>query len=197
MNKPDKRKMIPKGTLFRTLKSVFKFFPRLLPITVVCIIFSAAVSAIPPLFMQNIIAIIEENVTTGNWAGVSKTVLSYVFLLAVFYVLSLASGALYNQLMAFITQGTLKKFRERMFDRMQDLPISYFDKNNHGDIMSYYTNDIDTLRQMISQSMPQLLISGVTVLTLFVIMIYFSLWLAAVVLLGVGPLLYASAGNDG
>lgn len=72
-----------------------------------------------------------------------------------------------------------------MFGRMQLLPIKYFDTNNHGDIMSYYTNDIDTLRQMISQSFPQLLISGITVLTIFCIMIYYCAWLTLVVVIGV------------
>ena len=76
------------------------------------------------------------------------------------YIISLIAGFCYTQLMAIITQGSLKKLREKMFDHMQDLPIRYFDTHNHGDIMSYYTNDIDTLRQMISQSFPQLLISG-------------------------------------
>jgi len=76
-------------------------------------------------------------------------------------------------MMAIITQGTLKKFRCKMFARMQTLPIKYVDTHNHGDIMSVYTNDIDTLRQMISQSFPQLLLSGITVLTVFSIMVYF------------------------
>ena len=77
------------------------------------------------------------------------------------------------------------KFREKMFNGMQDLPIKYFDTHNHGDVMSYYTNDIDTLRQMISQSIPQLIISAVTVITVLCIMLYFSIWLTLVVLLGV------------
>ena len=75
--------------------------------------------------------------------------------------------------------------REKMFNSMQDLPIKYFDTHNHGDVMSYYTNDIDTLRQMISQSIPQLIISGVTVVTVLCIMLYFSVWLTLVVLFGV------------
>ena len=72
-----------------------------------------------------------------------------------------------------------------MFDHMQDLPIRYFDTHSHGDIMSFYTNDIDTLRQLISQSLPQLMISGITLLSVFCIMIYYSIWLALVVLCGV------------
>ena len=87
--------------------------------------------------------------------------------------------------MAIITQGTLAKMREKMFNGMQNLPIKYFDSHNHGDVMSYYTNDIDTLRQMISQSFPQLIISAVTVLTVLFIMLYYSLWLTLVVVVGV------------
>ena len=88
-------------------------------------------------------------------------------------------------MMAVITQGSLKKMREKMFNGMQDLPIKYFDVNNHGDIMSYYTNDIDTLRQMISQSIPQLINAAVVVCTTFFLMFYFSFWMALVVVVGV------------
>jgi ATP-binding cassette subfamily B protein len=91
----------------------------------------------------------------------------------------------FNQLMAIITQGSLAKMRKKMFNGMQDLPIKYFDTHNHGDVMSYYTNDIDTLRQMISQSLPQLIISTVTVITVLAIMLYFSVWMTLVVLVGV------------
>ena len=91
--------------------------------------------------------------------------------------------------MAIITQGALKKLREKMFNTMQGLPIKYFDQNNHGDIMSHYTNDIDTLRQMISQSFPQLLTTVITSLTVFCIMIYYSVWLALVVVAGVAVML--------
>ena len=90
-----------------------------------------------------------------------------------------------KQLMAIITQGYLSKMREHMFNKMQDLPIKYFDTHNHGDIMSYYTNDIDSLRQVVAESLPQLLTSAIMVLTLFVIMIYYSLWLTAIVLAGI------------
>jgi ATP-binding cassette subfamily B protein len=92
--------------------------------------------------------------------------------------------------MAVITQGALRKMRERLFNSMEGLSIKYFDTHPHGDIMSLYTNDIDTLRQLISQSLPQLLISGVSVLTIFSIMLYFSVWMAMVVLLGVVFMLF-------
>ena len=179
-NKTDKTK--PIGRLLKTMR---KFYPVMLPAVVVCIVFSAVVSSIPAVFMQNIIAIVEQSWQTGDWSAVGSKILSLVALLVIFYILSLLAGFAFNQLMAIITQGTLKKLREQMFNGMQRLPVKYFDTNNHGDIMSHYTNDIDTLRQMISQSFPQLLISAITVLTIFFIMIYYCVWLTLVVLLGV------------
>ncbi len=161
------------------------FYPVLLPAAVLCIVFNAVVSAIPSVFMQNIIAVVEGSWQSGDWSAVGPQILRLVVLLAVFYLLSLLAGFTYNQLMAIITQGTLKKLRERMFGGMQCLPVKYFDTNNHGDIMSYYTNDIDALRQMISQSFPQLLVSAITVFTIFCIMLYYCVWLTLVVLLGV------------
>lgn len=161
------------------------FYPVLLPAAVLCIVFNAVVSSIPSVFMQNIIAVVEGSWQSGDWSAVGPQILRLVVLLAVFYLLSLLAGFTYNQLMAIITQGTLKKLRERMFGGMQRLPVKYFDTNNHGDIMSYYTNDIDALRQMISQSFPQLLVSAITVLTIFCIMLYYCVWLTLVVLLGV------------
>ena len=161
------------------------FYPVMLPLAVVCIVFSAVVSSIPAVFMQNVIAAVETSWQSGDWSAVGGRILRLVGLLATFYVLALVSSVSYNQIMAIITQGTLKKLRGVMFDGMQRLPIKYFDTHNHGDIMSHYTNDIDTLRQMVSQSFPQLLISAVTVVTIFCIMIYYCVWLALVVVAGV------------
>ncbi len=180
-----KNKKIKKGTLWRLLRMIGEFYPVMLPITVVGILFNAAVSSVPSVFMQKVIAIIEESASSGNFSEVSGKIFGAVAVLAVFYVLSLLSGLLFHQLLAIMTQGILKKLREKMFDRMQTLPIRYFDTNKHGDIMSQYTNDIDSLRQMISGSFPQMLLSGVTVLTVLGIMLYFSVWMALVVLLGV------------
>ncbi len=176
-------------TILRLLKMMFEFYPVMLPLTVACIIFNAIVTSIPSVFMQNIIAVIEEYADGGVWSEAGKEILSLVAVLALLYVLSLVAGVLYNQLMAIITQGTLMKTREKMFDKMQNLPIKYFDTHNHGDVMSYYTNDIDTLRQMISQCFPQLLIAVITIATIFFIMIYYCLWLTLVVLIGVALML--------
>lgn len=174
-----------KGTLGRLIKTLFEFYPVKMPIVLFCIIFSAVVSSIPAIFMQNVIAIVETSWKSGDWDAVSGKVFYYVGLLLVFYILSILSAITYTQMMAGITQGFLKKLRVKMFNGMQNLPVRYFDTHNHGDIMSYYTNDIDTLRQMVSQSIPQLLISSITVLTVFSIMLYFSVWMTIVVVCGV------------
>ncbi|WP_461816008.1 ABC transporter ATP-binding protein [Faecalimonas sp.] len=180
MNKREKR-----GAFGRLLKTLFQFYPIKMPLILVCIIFSAAVTSIPGIFMQKIISIVEISWKTGKWDAVSGRIVYYVGVLLILYILSLFSAIVFTQMMATITQGFLKKLRVKMFHGMQNLPIKYFDTHNHGDIMSYYTNDIDTLRQMISQSIPQLLVSSVTVLTVFGIMIYFSLWMTLVVIFGV------------
>ncbi len=175
------------GRLLRTMR---EFYPVMLPLAIVCIVINAVVSSIPSLFMQNILEVIERSWQSGDWASAKGDVIRLVTTLAIFYGVSLIAGAAFNQLMAIITQGTLKKLRCRMFDKMQCLPIKYFDANSHGDIMSHYTNDIDTLRQMISQSFPQLLASAIMVTTVFCIMLYFSIWLTLVVLAGVALMLY-------
>lgn len=183
-------RLIHKGIIGRLLKTLREFYPVMLPVTVVCIIFSAAVTAVPTVFMQKIIEVIEDSLKIGDWDGVGGKILTMVGILSVFYVLSLAATFVFNQLMAVITQGTLKKLRGKMFNGMQRLPIKYFDTNNHGDIMSRYTNDIDTLRQMISQSFPQLLVAAVTVIAIFFIMLYYCLWLTLIVLAGVVIMLF-------
>ncbi len=175
-----------KSTIGRLLKTIFRFYPVMTPLAILCIAFCAVVSAAPAIFMQKIIDILEGLVLEETvWSSVGGEITGLVCLLASFYVLALLSCVTYNQLMAIVTQGTLKKLRGEMFNRMQTLPIKYFDTHTHGDIMSHYTNDIDTLRQMVSQSFPQLLISAITALSLLAIMLYYSLWLTAVVLLGV------------
>ena len=187
MNKKSGRSSI----VLRLLKLIKEFYPVMMPVTIVCIVFSAIVSSVPAVFMQNVIAVIEQSWQTGDWDQVGGQILRLVSILAVFYILSLASSLAFNQLMAVMTQGTLKKLRVKMFNGMQRLPVKYFDTNNHGDIMSYYTNDIDTLRQMVSQSFPQILTSSIMVLTVFCIMLYYSIWLAIVIVFGMVIMLLA------
>ncbi len=180
------------SALGRALKSLFRYYPRLAPLTAVCILFSSVVSSIPSLFVQNVIAIIERWYKTGDWASARPEVLRYVTLLAFLYVLALISTTVYTQLMAVMTQGFLNKLRQETFDRMQDLPLRYFDTHQHGDIMSHYTNDIDTLRMFISQSLPTFIQSGAVVLVVFAIMLYFSVWMTLVLIAGVVAMFYVT-----
>jgi ATP-binding cassette subfamily B protein len=179
-----------KGTLKRLFRTLFSFYPVALPAVIVCIIFSSAVSAIPAVFTQKIIAVLEQNAGAG-WGIIGPQIIRLTMMLAVLYVISLILSFAYTRAMAILSQGALKRLREQLFGHMQDLPVKYFDTHERGDIMSHYTNDVDTLRQLISQSMPQLLASGIMVLTLFSIMLYYSVWMALVVLFGVSFLLLA------
>ena len=174
-----------KGVIRRIIRTLFSFYPVLMPVVLIFILFNAIVSAIPAVFMQNIIAVIEQSYQSGDWEAVAGKILGMAAILAILYAVSLIASFTYCRLLAVITQGSLKKLREKMFNGMQNLPIKYFDTHSHGDIMSYYTNDIDTLRQLISQSMPQLLSSGVMVITVFGIMLYYSLWMSLVIVAGV------------
>ena len=108
----------------------------------------------------------------------------HIVILASLYLTSLLAGVVYNQLMAIFTQGVLNKIRIKLFDHMETLPIRYFDTHQRGDVMSYYTNDVESLRQMISQSFPQLMISAVTLTTILCIMLYYSIPMALVIILG-------------
>lgn len=172
------------NVVLRVLKTILSFYPRLYPFAIMCIIVTALIGSLPAVFMQNVIAVIEKYWETGNWALAKPEVLYYIKILVTLYIISLIASITFNQLMAVITQGTLLKLRTKLFNGMQELPIKFFDTNYHGDIMSYYTNDIDTLRQMVSQSFPNLLISLITVTTVFIIMLYYSVWLTLVVTIG-------------
>jgi len=177
---------VRKGTMKRLVKMLFRAYPVLLPLTLLCIIFSAAVAAMPAIFMQRIIAVIETHWAGADWAAAAVEIVPLVLQLAGLYLLSLISAFTWNRLMAVnITQGFQKKLRIKMFNGMQNLPVRYFDTHSHGDIMSHYTNDIDTLRQFISQSIPNLLSTTVVVISVICVMLYYSLWLTLVVVIGV------------
>ena len=173
------------SALGAVVKKFFGYYPVLAPLTMLCILFSSVVSSIPSLFVQNVLAIIEKWYVSRDWIAAKAEIMPYIGLLAGLYLLSLISMLTYTQLMAYMTQGFLDKLRREVFNGMQDLPIRYFDTHQHGDIMSHYTNDIDTLRQLVSQSIPSLIQSGAIVLVVFAIMLYFSVWMTLVLLLGV------------
>ncbi|MBR3961228.1 MAG: ABC transporter ATP-binding protein, partial [Clostridia bacterium] len=149
MSRPPRGPMskAKKGTLPRVIKMFFKFYPVLAPLAVACILFAAITASLPPIFLQQVIAAIEEWASSGDWANASKVIIPKVATLVCFYLISICAIITQTQLMAYMTQGFLNKMRKALFDGMQNLPISYFDRKKHGDIMSVYTNDIDTLRQ--------------------------------------------------
>ena len=179
--------------LGRVLKFLFKCYPVLLPVTALCIIFASAVASVPAIFQQKVLAVITESVENKvAWSEAAKEILPLIIALIALYALSLAAVTIYTQLMAKITQGFLTKMRCKLFDGMQDLPLKYFDSNKHGDIMSHYTNDIDTLRQLVSQSIPTVLQSAVVVVSVLTIMLWYSIWMTLVVLAGVALIMFLS-----
>ena len=171
--------------LKRTVKKIFSYYPVLAPITLACILFSSVVSSIPALFTQNVIQVIEKWYVSRDWAAAQAELTPILTLLIVLYALSILAILVQKQLMAYMTQGFLNKLRQEMFGGMQDLPIRYFDTHQHGDIMSFYTNDIDTLRQLVSEAIPAFIQSGAIVLVVLAIMLYFSLWLTLVLAVGI------------
>lgn len=193
MNKDQNKKpTFQMKNIKRLLSMLLEAYPVLVPIVIVCIVIAAVTASLPAIFQQKIYAIIGEWVESGDWAGASKQIIPLVITLACFYVVSLLAGFAQSQLMAVITQGFLNKMRQKMFEKMQNLPVKYFDTNKHGDIMSHYTNDIDTLRQMISQSLPTLLRCIILLTCVVCIMLYYSFWLMLVVFLGVFAMLTIS-----
>ena len=195
-NKNMKRPPFGAG-LKRLISMLVQSYPVLLPVTAVCIVLSSVTNALPAIFQQKIIADISIYWQSGDWAAASKVILPKVFILVGLYIMSLISIVLYTQFMAYITQGFLSKMRLALFDKMQNLPIRYFDTNKHGDIMSRYTNDIDALRQLISQALPTLLQTIILIVSVFFIMLYYSIWLTLVVVLGVFGILFVSGRAGG
>lgn len=178
--------------LGRLMKLLIGDYPLYCGLIVFCIVVSAVVGVMPAIYIENITSIIVTGLELGKsgdwsaaWSAVSPDVISALLTMVCIYVVGLASATLQQQLVAIVTQGFLDKMRKRMFENMQDLPVKFFDSNNHGDIMSYYTNDIDTLRQLISQGIPSIVSAVVTLIFLVCVMLYFSVSLMVVVLVGV------------
>ena len=181
-----------KSTLFRIIKEVFTAYPLLFPLVLVGIVVTAGISSIPSLFIQKIVSLLEARDPSVSWSVFSKQMMGLILILVGVDILSLILTTIYSIAMATITQGTLYQMRKKMFVKMQTLPLKYFDTEGHGDIMSYYTNDVDALRQMISQSLPNVLSSLVVVVTVFAIMLYFSFWMTLTVLLGVAAMYFVT-----
>ncbi|WP_195419932.1 ABC transporter ATP-binding protein [Collinsella sp. D33t1_170424_A12] len=173
------------STLIRLVKLLFSFYPVLLPLVMVGVLVCGLINSIGALFLQSALEIISTSWQTGDWSAAQPKILQLVLTLGAIYVAGNLISLFWNRNMATITQGSLEKLREKMFNRMQDLPIRYFDTNQRGDIMSHFTNDIDTLRQMISQSLPNLLQTVIVLGTVLFIMLYFSVWMCLVIITGI------------
>ena len=178
------------GTLKRIIKMLFSFYPVLLPLVMAGVLLCGLINSIGSVFLQKALEVISTSWQTGDWTAAQPKILGLVTVLAIIYLIGNLSSLFWNRYMGVVTQGSLEKLREKMFNRMQDLPIRYFDTNQRGDIMSHYTNDIDTLRQMISQSLPNLLQTIIVLATVLGIMFYFSAWMGLVIIAGVAVMTF-------
>ena len=185
------------GELFlRLMKYVLKDYKFHCISVVVLIVVSVLCNVQGTMFMKNLI---DEYITpfllsdNPNFTPLAHAIAK----VAAFYALGVLATFGYNRLMVNVTQGTLRNLRNDLFSHMEKLPIKYFDTHAHGDIMSVYTNDIDTLRQMISQSMPQLLNSGITIVSVFISMLILSIPLTIVTMVMVGIMVFCSKKSAG
>ena len=183
-----RRSKNPKKTLARLLRYIRDGYAVQFGVVLVCILLSAVAGVAGSMFLQTLIddyiapLLLE---AAPVFSGLARALLQ----MALIYLVGIASTFLYNWMMVSISQGILKKVRDEMFSRMQKLPIRYFDTHTHGDLMSHFTNDTDTLQQMLSQSVPQMFSSLVTIIAVFVAMLVTNVWLTLFVLAGIAVML--------
>ena len=188
------------GKLFmRVMKYVFKDYAIPYIIVIICIFIGVFASIQGTLFTKTLI---DEYITpflltdTPDFTPLAKA----IGRVAIFYAIGIISGYTQNRIMINVTQGTLRNLRDELFEHMEKLPIKYFDTHAHGDIMSVYTNDIDTMRQLISQSIPQMVNSVVTVISVFISMVILNVPLTILTLVMVAVMMFCAsktAGNSG
>ena len=184
-----------KGTMKRLLSNLWKDYNVLIIIVVLCIIISAVGSVSASFFLGRVTSIVEEAVNTvkttgsipaeGLYESARGSLMMLLVVMGSIYLVALIANSIFGQIMAVITQGFLDKIRTKMFSKMEKLPISYFDRNLRGDIMSTYTNDVDAIRQLISQAIPQVITTILTAALLLGVMLINSLYLTVVTLIGV------------
>ena len=182
----DHKAKANKGTLTRLIKRLFKTYKWQLILSFICLFFAAFSGTISSIFVKNLTDIIEKSIRLygegyNPWV---KDIPVLFTTLASLYLMGLVSSFIWNRTMAIVTQKILNDLRKEMFAKMQTLPIKYFDTHPHGDIMSVYTNDIDTIRQLVSQALPALFQTGLAVSALLIVMLSYSIWLTIIVLLG-------------
>ena len=188
-----------KGTMKRLLKMLFKLYPGQLLLSLFCLIFNVVGNLCSSIFASlatsalTAAGTIDKSINPftdiypvrSAFGFVVNTNLTYLLIiLGCIYAVGILASWTWNRTMAIVTQRFMNNFREAMFNHMQDLPIKYFDTHAHGAIMSLYTNDIDTIRQFISQALPSLIQTGLTVAFVFVTMLTASIWMTCVVIFG-------------
>jgi ATP-binding cassette subfamily B protein len=198
MPRPRPRKPITKEerkdakkVMKRLFGYIFKHYAFQITLVFVCIIVSVLANIQGTLFMQTLIdSYITPMLKTGStdFGPLAKAMLRII----IYYAIGVAATYVYNLIMVYIAQGTLKSFREQLFNKMESLPIKYFDTHKHGDIMSIYTNDIDTLHQMISQSLPQMLNAALTIVMTMVSMFMLNVPLTILTLAMTGLTVFAT-----
>ena len=169
----EKRPKMNFNTVKRLLKMIMKKYKKSLIIVFICLFISSVVSVSAPMFTKKLIddfIVPLLSVEDPNLMGLTNLIL----VMGTVFIVGVVASFIYNRLMVEISEGTLKEVRDTMFTKMQKLPIKYFDTNTHGDVMSHFTNDTDTLAQMISQSLPQLASSIVSIIAVTISMILLS-----------------------
>jgi len=174
----------PKGTLKRLLKDLFKHYKWLIFVVLLCLAINSATNFSASIFIKNFTETIEDAIRKGTMEdGWNRIIYLSIFLGAI-YLAGIVTSLTWNLILVHITQNYLNGIRIKMFSHMEKLPIRYFDTHKRGDIMSVYTNDTDTLRQLISQALPTLFSGVVSLLGIFAIMFTYSLYLALIVIIG-------------
>ena len=173
-----------KHVLLRCIADYFKAHPVALIISAICTLISALGPIVAPLMIQKVTNLIATAIEKGSFVVVSKEFYECLVIMISAYVISLTGGFIYSQLTARYAQKYTHELRCRLFEHMQDLPIKYFDTHDKGEIMSTFTNDVDTIRQLLAQSITTVLICSVTFISVFVIMLFSSIYLTIIVILG-------------
>ena len=171
------------GTFGRLLRYIYKNYRVYMTTVIICILIAAAASVVQTVFLQRLIDTCILPGLENGFESIRQPFMQTILSMVTLYVFGVAAAFTYTHLMATVTQGTLKHLRVDMFDKMQSLPIKYFDTHAHGDIMSTYTNDTDAIRQLIGQSLPMVFQSSLTITVMFLMMIYYSVWMTLVVCL--------------
>lgn len=188
----DKNVKINKKTVKRLLGYLFTPYKLQIATVLICLVVSAVTGVAGSLFLKTVIDDYIEPLLLES-APVFTGLLNAIITMGVIYLIGILSTLIYTRVMAVVSQKVLKQIRDEMFEHMQRLPIKYFDTHSHGDVMSIYTNDTDTLRQMISQSIPQVFSSIITVTAVFIAMLSISIWLTILVLATVFIMLSVTA----